>query len=276
MSLKKFPTATNLPLQTFTNGINTYSILGANAAIPVALFNTTTALVSLGGTTFSSIVRISNLQISTNALDNTNTTGGEIYIGSKQSSGSLYLGGWTGSPTRTGAVWIGKDNCSVNVGGNMTLLANKFITTTTTGTNSVPTANQIGNLLATNTFNTTVPTSGTNATSVVRGVSLTSGCWIIIAGVQLGSLANTTEVIWGISTLLRTNEAVSTSFTTSAISAQTKSNGIQGTQQFETIGFYQNNTASAVPIYLNIALTYTSAPTIGTANYGYLKAFKIA
>jgi hypothetical protein len=279
-------------LQSFTIGVQTQSIVANTTTTDVSLFTTNTAgTVGINSTTGTVRCGGARFNNSTTTLQINNQLGnGDIYIGNEQSNAFLYLG--AGGGTRTGTVILGRDGCPLTVNGaptfsatatatfnnGLTLGANKFITTTTTGTNSSPTANQIGYILptASNTFNTTVPTSATNATSIVRGVSLTSGVWIIIAGFQLGALGNTTQVEWGITTLLLTNAPVSTSFTTSAITYQTKSTGIQNAQQFETIGFYQNATASAVPIYVNLALTYTTAPTIATSTYGYMRAIKIA
>jgi hypothetical protein len=101
---------------------------------------------------------------------------------------------------------------------------------------------------------------------------------IIIGGFELEGLGDTTIVRWVISRLGRNNQTASTSFTTSAITFQKKTTNITGTQQFDTIGFYQNNTSSPVPIYLNISVTYNalSFPPSITTDYLIFKAIKMA
>lgn len=120
-------------LQTFTTGINTYSISGAVASTAVSLFNTTTGTITLGSS--SSTNRIGNLQISSFGLNPTTATN-SMYVGGAQFVVGAELG-IGASVGRLGPINIGTGQPS----GAITSIGN------TANTNKIGSFQMIGNTI---------------------------------------------------------------------------------------------------------------------------------
>jgi hypothetical protein len=155
----------------------------------------------------------------------------------------------------------------------MTLAAGKYITTTA-GVGTNPTALQIGRLETGTALNASGVLTSSNWITVGSGMSLGSGMWIIIGYCQLTGLDTASRVAIGLGPTLKSNSAVNTGAFDYGIS--TAFQPIAGAQYVNVSGFYQNLTASAVNIYLNLRLHYSGTqPTIGGSDFQY-RAVKIA
>jgi len=274
-------------LQSFTVGVQTQSIVATTTTTDVSLFttntagtvgiNSTTGTVRCGGAKF--------LNSTTNLTINNQLGNADIYIGNEQSNAFLYLG--AGGGTRTGTVILGRDGCPITVNGaptfsatatatfnnGLSLASGKYITTTA-GVGTNPTALQIGRLETGTALNAGGVLTSSNWITVGSGMSLGSGMWIIIGYVQLSGLDTATRVALALGPTLKSNTAVNTGAFDYGISTAFV---IQGSAQYVNIsGFYQNLTASAVNIYMNLRLHYTGTqPTIGGSDFQY-RAVKIA
>lgn len=226
-----------------------------------------------GGTAGVS-VHCANIDFKNNAMNNaTSNTGGDVAIGSLQTSGTLNIGTGT-SRTVDGIINIGTGSssvCPINIGSSSTpitfnnspiLASGKYITTTSSPLAiTAPISTQVGYRITGETIAATFPASD-NVTSVGR-ITLTAGTWILHASRGYNNSNNSSRILFSFGTTVRVNEAVSSSdyefglttcVSSSTINYMTLSGSISITAPGNTI------------VYLNFNPTYSIAPTVPTTN----------
>ena len=177
--LRKTTTDTASALETFNGGISTQSMTAPSLTADVNLFPNQTA-GTLRLATASRSVHCSNIDCQGNAINNASApANGALTFGASQTGGTIEIGK---NVARTGAITIGHNNCTVNVGGHLT-------PTYTVA----PVAGEIGfRLLLTNTYATnTGLTSGTTLSPAPINQVLPFGIWLVQGCMRLIITATT-------------------------------------------------------------------------------------
>jgi len=179
--LEKTTPDTATALQTFSGGISTQSMTAPSLTSNVNLFTTQTAGTLVLATSARS-VHVSNIDCQGNAINNASTpANGALTIGSSQTGtgGTIEIGK---NVARTGAITIGHNNCTLNIGGHLTPTYT-----------IAPAAGEIGfRLLLTNTYATnTGLTSGTTLSPAPINQVLPFGIWLVQGCLRLIITATT-------------------------------------------------------------------------------------
>lgn len=177
--LEKTTPDTATALQTFSSGISTQSMTAPSLTADVLLFpNQTSGTLKLA--TASRSVHCSNIDCQGNAINNASApANGALTIGASQTGGTIEIGK---NVARTGAITIGHNNCTLNIGGHLT-------PTYTVA----PVAGEIGfRLQLTNTYaaNTGL-TSGTTLSPAPINQVLPFGIWLVQGCMRLIITATT-------------------------------------------------------------------------------------
>jgi hypothetical protein len=117
--LRKTTPDTATALETFSSGLSTQSMTAPLLSTDVLLFQDQTAgTVKIHKNTLS--VHVSNVDCQGSAINNASTPlNGPITIGSSQTGAAGTIGIGTNA-ARTGAITIGANSCTVNLGGHLT------------------------------------------------------------------------------------------------------------------------------------------------------------
>lgn len=177
--LRKTTTDTASALETFNGGISTQTMTAPSLTADVTLFPNQTA-GTLRLATASRSVHCSNIDCQGNAINNASApANGALTIGASQTGGTLEIGK---NVARTGAITIGHNNCTVNIGGHLTPTYT-----------IAPAAGEIGfRLLLTNTYATnTGLTSGTTLSPAPINQVLPFGIWLVQGCLRLIITATT-------------------------------------------------------------------------------------
>jgi hypothetical protein len=168
--LEKTTPDTATALQTFSGGVSTQSMTAPSLTADVTLFpNQTAGTLKLATTARS--VHCSNIDCQGNAINNASTpAAGALTIGASQTTGTIEIGK---NASRTGAITIGHNNCTVNFGGHLTPTYTAMPSTGEIGAN------------ASNTYTGATLTLGTGVSLIGTAQSLTAGVWLITGNVQL-------------------------------------------------------------------------------------------
>ena len=177
--LRKTTTDSASALETFNAGISTQTMTAPSLTADVTLFpNQTAGTLKLA--TASRSVHCSNIDCQGNAINNASTpANGALTFGASQTGGTIEIGK---NVARTGAITIGHNNCTLNIGGHLT-------PTYTVA----PVAGEIGfRLLLTNTYSTnTGLTSGTTLSPAPINQVLPFGIWLVQGCLRLIITATT-------------------------------------------------------------------------------------
>ena len=179
--LRKTTTDSASALETFNGGISTQSMTAPSLTADVSLFPNQTA-GTLRLATASRSVHVSNIDCQGNAINNASTpANGSLTIGASQTGtgGTIEIGK---NVARTGAITIGHNNCTLNIGGHLTPTYT-----------IAPAAGEIGfRLLLTNTYATnTGLTSGTTLSPAPINQVLPFGIWLVQGCLRLIITATT-------------------------------------------------------------------------------------
>ena len=179
--LRKTTTDFASALETFNGGISTQSMTAPSLTSNVTLFGSQTAGTLVLATSARS-VHVSNIDCQGNAINNASTpANGALTIGASQTgaAGTISIGT---NAARTGAITVGSNNCTVNVGGHLTPTYT-----------IAPAAGEIGfRLLLTNTYSTnTGLTSGTTLSPAPINQVLPFGIWLVQGCLRLIITATT-------------------------------------------------------------------------------------
>lgn len=177
--LEKTTPDTATALQTFSAGLSTQSMTAPSLTSNVTLFGSQTAGTLVLATTARS-VHVSNIDCQGNAINNATTpAAGALTFGASQTTGTIEIGK---NASRTGAITIGHNNCTVNIGGHLTPTYT-----------IAPAAGEIGfRLLLTNTYGTnTGLTSGTTLSPAPINQVLPFGIWLVQGCLRLIITATT-------------------------------------------------------------------------------------
>jgi len=183
--LEKTTPDTATALQTFSAGLSTQTMTAPSLSSDVTLFQSQTAgTIRIASSARS--VHCSNIDCQGNSINNASTpANGALTIGSSQIAGTLDIGTNVG---RTGAITIGANACTVNLGGHLT-----------------PTYATMPNLTSeVGTITATVPTTGltlgTSFTLIGPTVSIPAGVWLLQGNIQLPTTVAGTVVTLTINT----------------------------------------------------------------------------
>jgi hypothetical protein len=258
----------------------------------------TGSTLTIGNTGIGGSINIGNNSARTGNI-NINTTSGstaEVTIGTAATpvtiNGTVTLGENTTSSVFNGALTLGETSTTsslrgtVNIGTTLlpttvlgpltsnegiSLASSKYITTSHSGTITLPTSTQVGGTVSGISISTTVPSSGN--ISSMSSITLTQGVWIINASRLLDSTSGTTRVLIGLGTNLRTNSSNSSSDFTYGIA----SSGINssGSTYYEVNGI-ASLTGSSTTIYYNMEMTYTTPTPTAAITRSIFTAVRIA
>jgi hypothetical protein len=212
-----------------------------------------------------------------NPLADTDLLSTALTIGSTVVNGNIVIGASLGqgdisiasAQASGGTVTIGSTNTVTTFAGGLTLGSSKYITTSHTGTISLPSTTQVGGVVTGSSISTTVPSTGN--LSSMSSISLTAGVWLVSGSRQLDSTSGTTRVVVGLGNNLRTNVTGITNDFLYGIA----SSGINTTgSTFYEVNGIVSLTGTAT-VYYNMVISYTSAPTAGTGS-AIFKAVRIA
>lgn len=239
--LRKTTTDSASALETFNGGLSSQNIVAPSLTASANIFATQTAgTASFGNSTIS--CHVSNIDCNGNSINNATTpASGALTIGNSQVAGTISLGT---NASRTGAITIGANNNTINLGG--------YLTPTYTTMPSV--ATQIGYKLSTALTNTTVSTSAT----IIAGTfpTIPAGVWLI-QGFATLPIATGTVVHLTINNSAAINTGAVNSAPTNASNASYVS--VSTVQAFTTSqttwGLYAQGSASAALTAISIVIT---------------------
>jgi len=255
--------------------VNTVNIGSATYATNIKGTLTSTGTISTTSGSITSAGVITGTSVvspSFNASSNTDTVG----ISTTQTSGVLNIG--TGARLITGsggAINIGTGSGAVlnpiNIGGagtittfanGLSLASSKYITTSHSGTITLPISTQVGGIVSVAYSTPTLPTSGQVIT--MNTITLDSGTWILTGAVSIGSSANITHGAISFGNLLRTVSTAPVNANDSAY-GHTTFNGVTPTTVIcPNLTVYVTPTTST-SFYFNITLTFTAGPGFNSA-----------
>lgn len=193
--LEKTTPDTATALQTFSGGLSTQSQTAPSLSTDVLLYqNQTAGAIKLG--TAARSVCLSNIDCQGNAINNASTpTTGAITIGASQTSGTLSIGAGA-LRTNAGAITIGANDMTLNLGGYITptYSAASIPVTSIGGRNSIVAVSATGAIPGTlflsaasssNAIGTYLVTMNSTITCTTAGTIISSFC-----GVRNGSSAD--------------------------------------------------------------------------------------
>ena len=241
--LQKTVPDTATAVETFSSGLATQTITAPSTITDVLLFQTQTAgTVRITPDSSTLSVHCSNIDCTSNTINNANTpAAGGLFIANNQVGGILYLGT---SASRTGAITIGANNNTINLGG--------YLTPTYT---SMPSASgQIGYKLSTALTNTTALVTVT----VIAGTfpTIPAGVWLIQGYAQLPTATGNVVHLTINNTGSINTGAVNSAPTNATNNAYVSVSTVQAfTTSQTTWGLYAQATASSALTNISIVIT---------------------
>jgi hypothetical protein len=210
-------------------------------------------------------------------------TSGTLNIGTNTGrTGTINIGNGVGA---TGTIDIGSSTTPTTVGGTLvstgqitassglTLASSKYITTSHSGTLTIPTSLQVGYIQSVTYATVTMQTS--NFIKTVGSIALASGVWIITGGMSLGSTQGITKGFLSLGDTSRPgtgSDVANDSLYGNASYNGLATNGLVTPTLTSLVTSLGSGTTT---YYLNIWVTYTSTPTY-QSDYFTLKAIRIA
>jgi hypothetical protein len=253
-------------LQSYTVGVQTQSIVANTTTTDVSLFTTNTA-GTIGINSTTGTVRCGGIKLGVNTINN-QLGNNAIYIGNEQTSAQIFIG-QGGAGTRTGAIWLGKDSCPINIVGNLTLDPNRFITL---GSSSTYNANTGTNVLGTIGYTYSIGTP--NGSGFVNNSALTTSViqYYGTQAVPVGVYMVTTSMGVGInsaSNITSLQGAISLNGSLYWNSRQLPNLGNSGTVAFNVSGVVIVSAASStIDCYIQAVFTGT-APTMTQSAFDF-------
>lgn len=242
--LRKTVPDTATALETFSSGIATQTAVAPSTTTDVSLFQTQTAgTIRIAPNATAISVHCSNIDCNNNTINNATTpAGGALYLANNQVGGQLYIGT---SATRSGAITIGANNNTINLGG--------YLTPTYS---SMPSASgQIGYKLSTSLTATNVLTTVTTILGTFP--TIPAGVWLIQGYATLPTSVTTIVVHLSINNTGAINTgAVNSASTNATNNSYVSVSTVQAfTTQQTTWGLYAQASASATLTNISIVIT---------------------
>ena len=194
--LRKTTPDTATAIETFSAGVSTQSMTSPNLAADVTLFPSQTAgTIRIASSARS--VHVSNIDCQGNSINNASApANGALTIGSSQIAGTIDIGTNAG---RTGAITIGANNCTVNLGGHLT-------PTYTTMPNATSEVGMISTVTP-----ATGLALGTGLGLLGSLTSIPAGVWLLQGNIQLPTATAGSVVVLTINTSGAANPAATVS-----------------------------------------------------------------
>lgn len=231
--LRKTTPDTATALETFSAGLSTQTTTSPSLTTDVSLFQSqSSGTIRVGPNASAISVHLSNIDCNNNTINNaTSPAVGNIIIGNSQTSGTISIGT---NAARTGAITIGNNLNTINLGGYLTPTYATMPTSTT----------QVGTI--TSTTPSTGLALGTGLALIGPAVSIPAGVWLLQGNIQLPTATAGAVVNLTINTSAAANPASSNSAVVQAAGVSYLNVSLMISQASATSwGIYGSATAAA-------------------------------